>query len=170
MRSFLHKRLDRRTRPEKGDPRLRKISQSSWLAILVVMVAAIFYTSPRFEVADHQVIQIPPRSFHGYPAILSKDNLIHIDIVSLDGHPFDFYVLTAPAFDLLKEAIVNGKDPDREPVFMHKEQGVTEVRLHHYGLRVGAYTFVMDNTHYGTTGAEMPLRLDFKVQRKVSGF
>jgi hypothetical protein len=170
MRPFLEKRLDRRTRPVKGDPRVRKLSQSSWLAILIVMVGAIFYTSPRFEVADHQIIQIPPRSFHGYPAILSKDNLIHLDIISLDGQPFDFYLLTTPDFDLLKEAIVHGKDSSREPVFIHEEQGVTEVKLHYYGLRVGEYTFVMDNTHYGSAGAESPLRLDFKVQRKVSGF
>lgn len=168
MRPYLKRRLDH---PIGNEPsRLRRVSQSSWLAILVVIVAAVIYTSPRYEVADHQTVQIPPRSFHGYAAIASKSNLIGIEIQSLSGQSFDFYIMETVEFELLKHYLVHGKDSDREIQFLHRQTKVTEVTLDHFPLKVGEYTFVMDHTSFDSDADDQPLLLDFKVLRKAGLF
>ena len=168
MRPYLKRRLDHPTGTEPS--RLRKVSRSSWLAILVIIVGAAIYTSPRYEVADHQTLQIPPRSFHGYPAIASKSNLIGIEIESLSGQSFDFYIMETTEFDLLKRYLVHGKDSNREVVYLHRESNVKEVELYHFPLKVGDYTFVMDHTSFDGDADNQPLMLDFKVLRKTGPF
>lgn len=170
MRPYLKRRLDHPTMAGTETSRMRRVSRSSWLAILVVIVAAVIYTSPRYEVADHQTIQIPPRSFHGYPAIASKPNLVGIEIQSLDQQTFDFYIMETAEFELLKSYLIHGKDSNREIDFLHRETGVQKVNIEHFPLKVGDYTFVMDHTYFDTEGGEKPLLLDFKVLRKSGGF
>lgn len=150
-------------------PRRRKFPQTTWMAMAIIIVAAIIYTSPRYEVADHQTIQVPPQSFHGYPFTLSTPNMIGVEIESISGQPFDFYILSTEEFDLLKHYIVNGKDPNREVQYLYRETDVDQVKLEHFTLQIGYYTIVIDNTYYETRGSDEPLVLDFKVLRKSGG-
>jgi len=151
-------------------PKARKFSQTTWLAMLVVIVAAVIYVNPRFEVADHQTIQIPTNSFHNYAFMLSQPNQIGVEIKSLNDQPFDFYILPTDEFDLLKSYIVNGKDPNHPLTYTYKLNGVKEVNLSNYSLPIGYYTLVMDNTYYDTKGSDTELMLDFKILRKKEGF
>ncbi len=175
MTDFFKTRFDNIWKPKKleeikGAPiQRRKFPQTTWFAIAIIIVAAIIYTSPQYEVADHQTIQVPARSFHGYPITLSKPNMIGVEIESLKSQPFDFYILPTEEFDLLKSYIVNGKDPNREVQLIHRETNVTQVKLENFSLNIGYYTLVMDNTYYDSKAVDEDLILDFKVLRKTSG-
>ena len=114
---------------------------------------AIVYTTPRYEEADHKTIQVPPQSFHGYPFTISSANKIGVEVESISGQPFDFYILETSEFELLKRYIVNGKDPDREVQYLYRETGTKQVNLEHFNLEVGQYSIVLDNTYYETQGS-----------------
>jgi len=164
------KRLKENFQSTRIPPRPRKFSQTTWLAMMVVVVAAIVYITPRYEEADHQTLQIPANSFHGYAIMLSKPNLIGVEITSLHEQPFDFYILPTEEFELLKSYIVNGKDPNHEIAYNYRLQNTQKVKLSNFSLPIGYYTLVMDNTYYDTGAAEGNLLLDFKILRKKEGF